>query len=121
MSEHTICKEHCSLDEWRTIYFDRLVNFWEENYGADADGNRGTPMAMWEDDGIENITLEDERTETTTAFADLPLEVQEAVNKAIDKHCASNTPEPPDDGPDEPDFDDDDDDPPDWDDEPYED
>jgi len=66
----------------------------DANYGADADGHRGTPMTFVEEDYAENIYLGDK------ALKDYDKDVQEKVQAEVDAWLEANEPQDEDNEPD---------------------
>lgn len=81
------------------IEFDRVTSFGHENYGADADGNRGMWIDTIDDDYAARIIVtfygEDGAADVEATFDELPAERQETVNALIEEWMYANEPEPP--------------------------
>jgi hypothetical protein len=99
------------LDQLVNIEFNRVIEWHRENYGADADGNRGVMTTFIDNDYATDICIthwydkEGAAQRQIVRFADLEPEMQGAVRQVIDEYLAKNDPEPTEDsGPPEPEY-----------------
>ena len=111
-----LCGEGNPSHEHRTEYnVDVLVkcDFWTENYGADADGNRGVMTDMRETDGWEIKKIQRYGHDicgdpmVTLTFADLPAEERALIEHLIEHEVENWEPDETDFGPDVPDYEED--------------
>ena len=89
------------------ITFERTSTWSYENYGADADGNRGMMMLTLDVDDYADITVTpyaDDGSVVTTSHTGLPEVQRVAVEALVEAWMQAHEPEP--DEPSEPDYDD---------------
>jgi len=88
---HTVEKEiTIDLDVGDVCYsitFNRVSTFVKENYGADADGNRGEIRTFIDEDRAENIYVD------SVPIIELPLVLQSQIESELDKWLRDNEPE----------------------------
>lgn len=82
-----------------TISFLRTIETHRENYGADADGNRGMMTSMIDVDAATDVKADFGLGAVPLVM--LSAQDQSAVLEEIDKYLETTAPEGPDDGPDE--------------------
>jgi len=74
------------------IEFTRVTEGHRENYGADADGNRGMMVGMIDSDDAEDIVVT-MPSGTERPFETLPDAAQRAVRREVDRYLEENEPE----------------------------
>jgi hypothetical protein len=81
------------------IEFTRTTTYSRENYGADADGNRGVMMTMLDEDRADEIEIirvddmADGSRESRTPYAQLSQTEQGMVTEALDAYLSENEPD----------------------------
>ena len=85
---NTIEKEvNIDLDIEETTYnvsFNRVSKIVKENYGADADGNRGQTLTFVDEDYAENIYVDD------VPINELPTDLQLKIEDAVETWVETN-------------------------------
>ena len=71
-------------DDYYDVTFNRVTTYHTENYGADADGNRGVLTTFIDDDYAEDIFANDKPIEDLAP--DLRKKIEEALERWIDKN-----------------------------------
>ena len=75
-------------DDYYDVTFNRVTKYHTENYGSDADGNRGVLTTFIDEDYAEDIYANDKPIKELAP--DLQKKIEDALERWIDK----NDPEP---------------------------